>query len=320
MPIEPFLVNPPKKLPKRKNPLPGRLLSKMQRKYGRDGMSAAWKSTRSRRRSNLVENPLAETLMIVGTNPRRRRNEMLDNAWYGHPLEHRRAALKGWRKRKTKRAVGGRRKRRIAVAPRRRAVARKRRTTRRKRSVQLSLPFTGTATRRYLDNPRRRRRGARRRRMLDNPRRSRRRMRRNPIALGGIMGSVSRALPLAVTGGASIIVTNMAPGFAARFVGTSNIARYGVQFATAVGGGIGVGKFVGREHGTIWTVAGLAVIVADLANKYILGRALAGLGAEYEIPPAVYGMGAFPYEEQGVGAYPEDVMMSGPYDTAVGPY
>jgi hypothetical protein len=259
--------------------------------------------------------------MIVGANPiKRRRNEMLENSWYGHPLEHRRAALKGWRKRR--RAVGKRRKLVAKAAPRKKYKTKKRKVAR--RGVQLSLPFTGTATRRYLDNPPRRRRGtSRRRRMLDNPRKHVRRMRRNPVALGGIMGSFTNALPLAVTGGASIIVTNLAPGFAARFVGMSNIAKYGVQVATAVGGGIGVSKFVGREHGTIWTVAGLAVIIADLANKYVLGRTLAGLGAEYEVPPSVYGMGAFPYEESGVGAYPEDVGMSGmsgPYDQTTGPY
>lgn len=241
---------------------------------------------------------------------------MLENTWYGHPLEHRRAALKGWKKRRTGVSKG---KRKLVAAPKyaKRKVTKKRATKR--RGVQLALPFTGTATRRYLDNPRKRRRSVRRRRMMDNPRR-RRAYRRNPVALGGIMSSVSRALPLAVTGGASIIVTNMAPGFAARFVGTSDVAKYGVQFATAVAGGIGVGKFVGREHGTIWTVAGLAVIVADLANKYILGRALAGLGAEYEVPPSVYGIGAFPYEDAGMGAYPEDIGMSGPYDQTTGPY
>lgn len=305
---EPFLINP-----KRRKSL-------LANRHKTDGTSVARKMQK-RKATKLVKNPLGETLMIVGANPISRRGQMLENAWFGHPLEHRRAALKGWRKRRT-RKVGGRRKRRTLSAvgrPRRRKAVRR-------RARQLSLPFTGTMARRFMDNPRRRRGVRRRRRMLDNPRRHRRIRRDNPIALGGsrgIVGSFTRALPLALTGGASIIVTNLAPGFTSRFVGTSDIAKYGTQVATAVVGGMGVGRFIGREHGTVWTVAGLAVIVADLAQKYILGRSLAGLGLGYEMGPSIYGIDAFP---EAMSAYPEESvsgfggLSADPYGQTVGPY
>ena len=314
MPKEVFLINPMKK--RRKNPLPGRSKNK---KYGR---------------RNLVQNPLAETLMIVGTNPRGRSSEMLTNTWYGESRRHAAAAKKGWRKRRRSRKVVSaaprRRKRRtaVAVAPRRRrrtvaaAPRRRRRTTRRaspvvarrRRAVaRRSSALRGTSPRRY-------------RRYAVNPRRRRRSYRRNPVNISGIISTLKSSLPLAVTGGASIIVTNMAPSFASKYVGSSQMAKYGVQVATAIGGGMTVRRFVGGQHATIWTVAGLAVIVADLANKYLLGKTLAGLGMEYQIPPSVYGMNAFPYEVDnmsgyGMGAFPsEQVSMDGPYDQTVGPY
>lgn len=312
MATEPFLINPP-----RKRVFPRTLQTK--------------------KRSRLSPNPLGEALMIVGTNPLTRRTEMLENAWFGHPVEHRRAALKGWRKRKSASPARRRRKKAVsAAAPVRRkrrvvrratAGVRRRRRTGARRRRPAPLLYTGATPFRYANNPRRHRRS--RRRLSSNPRRSRR-MRRNPVNLGGMFGSFKRALPLAVTGGAAIIVTNLAPSFAARFVGTSNIAKYGVQAATAVVGGMGVSRFVGREHGAIWTVSGLAVIVADLAQKYLLGRflpAVAGFGEyEYEMGPGVYGVNAFP---EAMSAYPEESVQgfgssfgenSDPYSATTSPY
>lgn len=316
MATEPFLINPP-----RKRVFPRTL------------------QTKKRSRNRLSPNPLGEVLMIVGANPISRRTKMLENAWFGHPVEHRRAALKGWRKRKSAFPARRRRKKAVSAAPvrrRRRVVrratagVRRRRKigVRRRRSVRSApLLYTGATPFRYANNPRRRRRS--RRKLSSNPRRSHR-MRRNPVNLGGLFGSFKHALPLAVTGGAAIIVTNLAPSFAARFVGTSNIAKYGVQVATAVIGGMGVSKFVGREHGTIWTVSGLAVIVADLAQKYVLGRflpAIAGFGEyDYEMGPGVYGVNAFP---EAMSAYPEESVQgfgssfgenSDPYSTTTSPY
>lgn len=306
MPKEVFLINPMKKCDKHLNPLPGRY-----------------------KKTKLVKNPLAETLMVVGANPvRRRSKEMLTNSWYGESKRHSSAAKKGWRKRRrSSRAVSAaprRRKRRVTAAPRRRRravavaaprrrrtaatpVARRRRTARTRRASAIR----GTSPRRY-------------RRYATNPRR-RRSYRRNPIALGGMVSTLKSSLPLAITGGASIIATNMAPSFASKYIGTSDMAKYGVQVATALGGGIAVRKFVGSQHATIWTVAGLAVIVANLAQKYLLGKTLAGLGMEYQVPPSVYGMNAFPYEVNdmsgyGIGAFPNEASMDGPYDSTVSPY
>ena len=332
MATEPFLINPP-----RKRVLPRTLQAKKQSRKFIDGKSKARKVQSKRNR--FTPNPLGEAIMIVGANPTLRRTKMLENAWFGHPVEHRRAAVKGWRRRKRSAAPARKRRsvkrRAVSAAPKRRKSVRRRSasgtTRRRRRSTRRRtspLLYTGATPFRYANNPRRRRRS---RRLSSNPRRrGSRRMRRNPASLGigGMIGSFRRALPLAVTGGAAIIATNLAPSFAARYVGSSNIAKYGVQVATAVVGGIGVSKFVGREHGTVWTVSGLAVIVADLAQRYLLNRflapAVAGFG-EYEMGPSVYGVNAFP---EAMNAYPEESVqgfggfgeVTDPYSQNVGPY
>lgn len=90
-----------------------------------------------------------------------------------------------------------------------------------------------------------------------------------------------KVLPIAITGGVSILVTKLTPGL----VGvTSTPASYGIKAATAIGGGLVVNKVLGKEHGFTWTVTGLAVIAADAIAEYILpkvlpGRSLAGLSA-----------------------------------------
>lgn len=104
---EPFLINPPKRLRKRKsnpsNPWFGessghRIASLMRwgsRKRGRIPLKFRDKRrkivySRMRRRSN----PIGETLVTIGANPMRR------NPWFGHSAGHRRAALIRWGKRK----------------------------------------------------------------------------------------------------------------------------------------------------------------------------------------------------------------------------
>ena len=157
--------------------------------------------------------------------------------------------------------------------------------------------------------------------MRDNPRRRRRssrRMRRNPVGIGSLTGTVRSVLPLAITGGASIIATNITPGL----VGvTSPWMRYGVQAATAFGGGWAVGKFIGKQHGVVWAVTGTAVIVADLLQKYVLRGILPGLSGFGEDE---YDMGAFPYQEtmgafpgeSTIGAYPTYDVGAYPYETS----
>lgn len=318
---EPFLINPPSRLGKYRLSVPDD--------------SESFKS-----------NPFGEELLIIGGNPKnRRRSSMLSNAWYGHRAEHASAARKGWRKRRTKRAASaGPRRRRRAVRAAAAAPVRRRR-----RRTQLALPFAAPRRRRrstrrrrrsYAMSPRRRATRTRARRRISsilpfgmgsmyraNPvrrrRRSSRRLRSNPvIGRGGLIGRFTSALPLAITGGASIIATNIAPGIAARYVGTSDLAKYGVQAATAVVGGMGVSKFVGREHGTIWTVAGLAVIAADILSKHVVSRIMPSLGVgAYDTG---YEMGAFPFEAvSGIGAFPEETMSGlsdGPYGAGAGPY
>lgn len=181
-------------------------------------------------------------------------------------------------------------------------------------------------------NPRRRkrRRGRKRNALASNPRRRRRsrarsRRRRNPIAMNprrrrksyrrrrrnpaltmrglGLPISIKGALPLAVTGGAAAVVASIAPGLARV---QSPWAQIGVKVAVGVGGGIILGKTVGREHGKIWMIVSGSLIVADLLKKYVLGRIMPGMG-DYGDEEYV---GAFPYEDT-VGAYPEEVDVAG---------
>lgn len=150
--------------------------------------------------------------------------------------------------------------------------------------------------------------------MDENPRRRRRR--RNPVqTLGGFTDVIQRTLPLAVTGIASSVTTNMVPGF----LGLVNPwAIHGVKTATAVFGGQMIGNVVGRDHGDIWTVVGISVVVSDLIKQFIPG-VIPGLGyADYhdEWGYGKEGVTAFP-EESTIQAYPEE--MSGdpwPYSGA----
>jgi hypothetical protein len=301
---EPFLINPlyRKRIRFKKrrfsNPLPSPLLRRMTKRYGKKGMTKAWEAYRR----GIRRNPLGEEVIIVGANPirggerkmarRRRRRRMFDNA--------RRRRRRAYRMRDNVRRR--RRARRMYANPRRR------RRVRRYRRYRDNAWFGESA--RHATAARRGWR--RRRRLRSNPVRRRRGrfLRDNPATIGG---TVKKVLPLAITGGASIIATNLTPGL----VGvTSPWTRYGVQAATALAGGWAVGRFVGREHGVVWTVTGAAVIVADLLQKYVLRGILPGLsgfGEEYELD-------AFPYQAEAVSAFPEESTAgfgAYPYDTTV---
>ena len=144
---------------------------------------------------------------------------------------------------------------------------------------------------------------ARRRRKSKSSKR-RRSFRRNPVvSLGGIQSTVKRTIPLAITGGASIIAVNMVPSIARV---TSPVMRYGAQAASILGGGIAVGKFVGKEHGMIWTVAGAAAIAADLLQRFVVGRFLpsAPVSAPATVSDYVLDDG---YGAYGMDAYAEDL-------------
>lgn len=159
-----------------------------------------------------------------------------------------------------------------------------------------------------------------RRRNKTMARRRRSRTRRNPI-VSDIQSTVRKTVPVAITGGASIIASSIVPGLVRV---TSPWMRRGVQAATALAGGAVVSKAVNKDHGLAWTVAGAAVIVADLLQTYVIGRFMPGLapvsaagfgmlseGDYYE--NAEYGMGAFPIGMSGMSAYPEEAVSSYPY-------
>ena len=144
-------------------------------------------------------------------------------------------------------------------------------------------------------------------------------MRRNPVlslGLGRIAGvNIRNLLPLAFTGGASVVATTIAP----RVVGVVNPwAQYGVQAAVGIGGAAVINKTVGRDHGMAWAIASGAVIVADLLQKFVLSRVL---------PQYVSGIDAFPDEVvEGIAAFPDEVEEvegigdaydSSPYDVEV---
>lgn len=128
-----------------------------------------------------------------------------------------------------------------------------------------------------------------------NPRRRRRR--RNPVTLAQLPGQLQSVLPLAVTGIASRIVTSSAPGM----IGVANPwAKIGVKTAVALVGGQFVNQMLRNDHGLVWTVVGMADVVADAVNQLMPG-VLPGL-SEYPDYYSEYGYGG-----EGVSAYPEEV-------------
>lgn len=151
--------------------------------------------------------------------------------------------------------------------------------------------------------------------------RARRRMRRNPaVAAGGpldIMGN----LPYIATGAVSAIAVTAVPaltGMSAR----GPIFKYGTQVATAIGGGIVVGQFVGRSHGAVWALVGSAVIVADVVKTYLLGSlGLSGLLGvdDYNLeafPETAYGdyrLEDYGQNEEEFEAFPETAYEESPY-------
>lgn len=207
---------------------------------------------------------------------KRRARRVKRNTWFGHPAKHRKAAKKGWRKRRRNRAVVAaapvrrRRQRSAAAAPvrrrRRRASVRMTRSQVRRRSRVRARDVA------YFSNRPRRRRRMRRNPYMTvagaNPRRSyRRRYRRNPM-LGGM--NIMKNLPYVLTGALSATAQVVVPGFVpAQF--QSPMVKLAVQAAVAVGGGMIVNKIMkDKMHGTVWMVTGGAVILAEVIKIYVL--------------------------------------------------
>ena len=366
MATEPFLINPPKRLKRRKR------------------------------------NPIGETLTVIGANPMRRYKRNNENPWYGDSEGHRIAALMRWGKVSGRKVSRYRRRRVKHKAVRRvrrtvRKVARRRvshridrrtkvyaammRRQRREAAAYMGLsrfkpgvgwvlrrkrnsnPYGGTMRRRRRKNtwfgqPRRHRKaakkgwrrghllsaGKRRRRVrhanpiASNPRRRRKysvrgRRRHNPAIMaqlgrftGGITDIRSWA-PLAVTGGLSAVTGAVVPGM----LGVVNPwAKYGVQTAVAIGGGMVVENFVDKRHGQAWMIVGVAMVGYQLLKEFVLQpyfpQFAVGLGNYEEYYPenvedrvsqevgAFPQLGAFPSGMSGypgvggdsVGAYPYD--------------
>ena len=172
-----------------------------------------------------------------------------------------------------------------------------------------------------------------------NPKRSYgfRRRRRNPAIMaqfgrftGGVM-NVRGWAPLAITGGLSAVTGAVVPGM----LGVVNPwAKYGVQTAVAIGGGLAVESFVDKRHGEAWMVVGVAMVGYQLLKEFVLQpyfpQFAVGLG-EYQsyYPNSEYiaqnevsqQVGAFPSSlsafPQTMGGYPgSDEMGAYPYDGA----
>ena len=235
---------------------------------------------------------------------KRSSNRRRRNTWFGQPRRHRKAAKKGWRIGHLLSTSGGRRRR-----------------------VRHRNPMGAVSA-----NPRRRRH-ARRHYNVKHRRRHSARRRRNPFGIGsGTVGQFTGSLmnvrhwaPLAITGGLSAITGAIVPGM----LGVYNPwAKYGVQTAVAIGGGMVVEKVAGREHGQAWMIVGVAMVGYQLLKEFVLQpyfpQFAVGLGGyEDYYPTSAYDnadnvsqqVGAFPSamnafpgvsDYPGVGAYPYD--------------
>ena len=158
--------------------------------------------------------------------------------------------------------------------------------------------------------------------------------RRNPVTtgIGGLM-KVGDWAPLAVTGGLSMATVGVVPNIVLPMVGIVNpFARWFTQLATAFVGGQVVGRFAGKQHGTIFLITGTSLVGYDLLKTYLLRNLfptlpLAGpddyYGADnpYGYAPGqdlTYGdMSAFP----ALSAFTQENAMAGsPYDSASSVY
>lgn len=210
---------------------------------------------------------------------RRRNRARRRNTWFGQPRRHRKAAKKGWRRGHLLHA-GAKRRRRV------------------RHRNYFTNPMTVSA------NPRRRR--------SRHYNVKHRRRHRNP-AMGAMLGrftggvmNVREWAPLAVTGGLAAITGAVVPGM----LGVSNPwAKYGVQTALAIGGGLVVEQVVDKRHGQAWMIVGVAMVGYQLLKEFVLQpyfpQFAVGLGA-YDYP-SYYPTSAYENVEnvsQQVGAFP----------------
>lgn len=127
--------------------------------------------------------------------------------------------------------------------------------------------------------------------------RPKRRKRRNPPTL---VNQIVKQAPLYVTGAGAVMATKIIPGM---IKVQQPIMKYGVQLGIAIGGGMVLGKAVNRNHGVVFTTVGMATILAEILDQYVLKGAF-GLSAydlsAYELEDDMMedeyedDMGAFP--------------------------
>lgn len=226
--------------------------------------------------------------------PARRRRR--SNAWPGHRAGHRRAALKGWRRRKRANAP--------AAAPRRR------RRTRRNTwfghpRLHARASRKGWARRRRQRNPmvgytpRRRRRA----RWYDNPRAGA--MRRPTLARPFDFMS---DMPMYLSAGAGAASTIVAPRLLP-VTYRGPWVDFGVQAAVAFGGGALVWNMGGARNGQAFILGGVGAIVGNLIVTFVVPM-IPGL-SDYEL--SAYELQAEPemieaYPGSSVGAFPGETV------------
>lgn len=145
-----------------------------------------------------------------------------------------------------------------------------------------------------------------------NPKRRtyRRRRNRNPkLGVGSIniMKPMTLLMPVA-SGLAAKMITERVP----MWVNIVNpLPKFGVQLAVAIGGGMLLKKPVGTQNATIFTVVGATVALSEVITNWMGTAAMGWMGESYpeietygnEAAPEL-GMGAYPEEISGFGAFP----------------
>lgn len=146
--------------------------------------------------------------------------------------------------------------------------------------------------------------------MRDNPvrrRRYRRRYFRNPArsrALAAPAISVTRPLSLLMPAAFGFGGYFAADWLPSKIGMTTDLPRLGVKAATAFGGAMILGRFLGKSNATYFAVGAGINLVNDIVRTYILKTAVtpaAGLSAFPSEFTGVEGVDAFPDE---FGAYP----------------
>lgn len=332
-----------------------------------------------KRLSRRRRNPIGELLVTVGANPMKRRKRNPENPWYGDSSGHRIAALMRWGK--VRRGKISRHRKRVVRKHRvKKHVAVKRHvkgrwapaSIRRKRKLELHSFWAtkyghmlahprshkvytrkGFVTMRkhrkntWFGHPRKHRRAAKKgwrrgHRLLSSSGKTRRRVRHNPattvaatnprhrrhrrksnrarhrsyrrnpgtLSIGRFtsqLGNIRGWAPLAVTGAVSAIAGQVVPNMVG--LSANPWSKIGVQLVVAIGGGMAVEKFVDARHGQAWMIVGVSMVGFQLLKEFVLipyaPQFAVGLGEGTYMNYDIYN----PNNEvsQQVGAFPQAI-------------